>query len=194
MDGTTTVHGRGAGSGTISGPTGTATTGAGELGELEAASGLGTELVRLIRLITLMKHRLKNEPGAADRVLLARLVLDGPRRATDLAADTLLDLSTVSRQVRSLVDRGLAERQPDPEDRRGALLSATDAGREAFDEYRRQRDTEIAALLHGWPPEDRWQLVRLMRRLNDDLMEQHNARQCPGGRSGMSAEQGDTAR
>jgi DNA-binding MarR family transcriptional regulator len=153
----------------------------------EAASAMGAELARLTRLISVWKHRAKNEPGAADRVLLARLVLEGPRRATDLAADTLLDLSTVSRQVRSLVDRGLATRQPDQEDRRGALLSATDAGHEAFDQYRRQRDAEFAVVLEKWPPKDRYQLVRLLGRLNDDLMEHHNARHCPGGRSGMSA-------
>ncbi len=151
----------------------------GALSATAAAPGLATEVARMLRLIAVAKHHTKSEPGAADRILLARLVMDGPRRATDLAADTFLDLSTVSRQVRSLVDRGLVDRQPDPEDRRVTLLSATGPGREAFEQYRRQRDAELAALLHGWPPEDRYQLVRLMRRLNDNLMEHHSARHCP---------------
>ncbi|MBY8884502.1 MarR family transcriptional regulator [Streptomyces sp. PTM05] len=160
----------------------------------EAASGLGSEIVRFTRLIAAWKHKAKNEPGAADRVLLARLVLGGERRATDLAADAFLDLSTVSRQVRSLVERGLVERHPDPEDRRGSLLTATEAGREAFEHYRRQRDAELAALLEPWPAEDRYQLIRLLARLNDDLVEQQHARHCPGGHTGTAAKQGETQR
>src|SRR2546423_450837 len=104
----------------------------------EAGAGLGTEIVRFSRIIAAWKHRVKNEPGAAERILLARLVTDGARRATDLAAEAFLDLSTVSRQVRSLVERGLVERRPDPEDRRGYLLTATDAGHETYLEFRRQ--------------------------------------------------------
>jgi DNA-binding MarR family transcriptional regulator len=157
----------------------------------EAAAGLGTEIVRFTRLIAAWKHRAKHEPGAADRVLLAQLVVYGERRATDLAADAFLDLSTVSRQVRSLVERGLVTRHPDPEDRRGSLLSATEAGRAAFEGYRQQRDAELASLLQAWPPEERAQLIRLLARLNDDLVEQQHAAHCPGGATGIVA-QGET--
>lgn len=156
----------------------------------EAAAGLGTEIVRFTRLIAAWKHRAKHEAGAADRVLLARLVSGGARRATDLAADAFLDLSTVSRQVRSLVERGLVERHPDPEDRRGSLLCATATGRAAFEHYRRQRDAELAQLLEPWPADDRYQLIRLMARLNDDLVEQQQ-RDCPGGLTGTVAKQGE---
>ncbi|MFJ8671909.1 MarR family winged helix-turn-helix transcriptional regulator [Streptomyces sp. NPDC093589] len=157
----------------------------------EAAAGLGTEIVRFARLIAAWKQRTKRDTGAADRVLLARLVVGGDRRATDLAADAFLDLSTVSRQVRSLVERGLVARRPDAEDRRGTLLTATAAGRAAFASYRRQRDAELAALLELWPPQDRADLIRLLGRLNEDLAEQH-ARQIPGGDQGAAGEQGDT--
>ncbi|MGI5469175.1 MarR family winged helix-turn-helix transcriptional regulator [Streptomyces sp. CA-132043] len=141
-----------------------------------AAAGLGSEIVRFGRLVTAWRRSAKTDAGAADRVLLAKLVTNGDRRATDLAADALLDLSTVSRQVRSLVDRGLVERYPDPEDRRGTLLRATDAGHVAFGEYRRQRDSKLAAVLEPWPEEDREHLVRLMGRLNDDLEEARHVR------------------
>ncbi len=161
---------------------------------LEAAAGLGDEMLRFIRLVAAWKHSAKQDARAADRVLLARLVMDGDRRATDLAADVFLDLSTVSRQVRSLVERGLAERRPDPDDRRGSLLSATDAGRAAFQEYRNMRDTQLAALLEPWPGEDRYQLIRLMARLNDDLVEQQQSRDCPGKTTGTAAQQGESTR
>lgn len=156
----------------------------------EAAAGLGTEIVRFTRLIAAWKNRAKHEAGAADRVLLARLVSAGERRATDLAADAFLDLSTVSRQVRSLVERGLVERHPDPEDRRGSLLTPTPSGRVAFEHYKRQRDADLARLLEPWPAEDRYQLIRLLARLNDDLVEQQQ-RDCPGGLAGNVAKQGE---
>ncbi|AOP48238.1 MarR family winged helix-turn-helix transcriptional regulator [Streptomyces lydicus] len=158
----------------------------------EAAAGLGTEIVRFSRLIAAWKQRAKTDGGAADRVLLARLVVGGDKRATDLAADAFLDLSTVSRQVRSLVERGLVARRPDPEDRRGSLLTATAAGRAAFENYRRQRDAELAALLEPWSPQDRADLIRLLGRLNEDMAERQHTRLGPGGDQGAAVEQGDS--
>ncbi|MGW7248432.1 MarR family winged helix-turn-helix transcriptional regulator [Streptomyces decoyicus] len=158
----------------------------------EAAAGLGTEIVRFSRLIAAWKQRAKTDGGAAaDRVLLARLVVGGDQRATDLAADAFLDLSTVSRQVRSLVERGLVTRRPDPEDRRGSLLAATDAGRAAFAHYRAQRDAELAGLLEPWSPQDRADLIRLLGRLNEDMAERQHTRLTTGGDQGDAVEQGD---
>ncbi|WP_329126596.1 MarR family winged helix-turn-helix transcriptional regulator [Streptomyces sp. NBC_01465] len=156
----------------------------------EAATGLGSEMVRFFRLLSASRQRAKFEQGAGERVLLARLVRDGAQRATDLASATLLDLSTVSRQVRSMVERGLIERHPDPDDRRGTLLHATEAGVAAFEAYRRQRDADLTQLLEPWSPEDRYQLIRLMSRLNDDLVQHQLTRHEPGSHSGTAAQQG----
>jgi DNA-binding MarR family transcriptional regulator len=150
----------------------------------DAAVGMGDEMARFMRLITAMKQRLREVPGSGDRILLGRLVNGGARRATDLAADTLLDLSTVSRQIKCLVDEGLVERRPDPDDRRGALLSATEAGAAAYRHYREQRNERLAQIFDAWPPEDRHQLVRLFGRFNDDLAE--NYHQLYGGHPGVT--------
>ena len=150
----------------------------------EAATALGDEMQRFVRLLNAWKQRAREDPGGGDRVLLGRLVACGPRRATDLAADTMLDLSTVSRQIRSLVDRGLVDRRPDPEDRRGALLSATPAGVLAHERYRGQRNEKLAHILEAWPAEDRYQLVRLFGRLNDDFAE--NRAELFGGPVGVT--------
>ncbi|MGD3108875.1 MarR family winged helix-turn-helix transcriptional regulator [Streptomyces sp. YGL11-2] len=157
----------------------------------EVAAGLGTEIVRFTRLIAAWKQRAKNDAGAADRVLLARLVCGGDQRATDLAADAFLDLSTVSRQVSSLVERGLVARRPDPEDRRGSLLTATESGRARFEQYRRQRDAELAAILEPWSPQDRADLIRLMGRLNEDMAERQHTRPDPAEDQGADVEQGE---
>src|SRR4051794_36864310 len=155
-----------------------------------AAKVLGDEITRFVRLIHAWKQRSREEPRGGDRVLLARLVNYGARRATDLAADALLDLSTVSRQIRSLVDRGLVERRPDPDDRRGALLSATPDGVVVFQQYRDQRDQRLAALLESWPAEDRHQLVRLFGRLNDDLADSDLFGGAAQQTAGRAADQG----
>ncbi|MGW3269159.1 MarR family winged helix-turn-helix transcriptional regulator [Streptomyces sp. NPDC001056] len=156
-----------------------------------AASGLGAEMVRLMRLFAAWTQRAGFECGAADRVLLARLVTCGRRRATDLAADVFLDLSTVSRQVRSLVDRGLVERHPDPEDRRGSLLSATEAGRAAYQSAVRRREAELTRLLEPWPAGDRTLLTRLLKRLNDDLVDSTYTSLGTGQHPAGEARQGD---
>ena len=140
----------------------------------DAATGMGDQISRFMRLINAMKQRMRDDPGGGDRLLLGRLVLGGPRRATDLAADTFLDLSTVSRQIRCLVDGGLVERTPDPDDRRGALLSVTAAGVAAYRHYRDQRNEHLARIFEAWQPEDRHQLVRLFGRFNDDFAENYH--------------------
>ena len=110
----------------------------------EAGAGLGSQIVRFTRLVAARRNQAKLEQGAGERVLLARLLRDGEQRATDLAAETFLDLSTVSRQVRSMVERGLIERRPDPEDRRGTLLYATESGRAVY------REVPAAARRSSW--------------------------------------------
>ncbi|BBA98070.1 putative MarR family transcriptional regulator [Actinacidiphila reveromycinica] len=151
------------------------------------SAAVGDEMARLMRLVGAWKQRVRDE-GWGDRLLLGRLTEGGPRRATDLAADTLLDLSTVSRQIRSLVERGLVERRPDPEDGRGALLSPTGQGLAAVERYRAQRDQKLADALASWPSRDRREFGRLLARFNDDFGELHVRPVCaPGHQQGPAA-------
>lgn len=52
-------------------------------------------------------------------------------RATELATAARWLTSRVSHQVRRLEQRGLVERRPHPADRRGTVITLTDAGRQA---------------------------------------------------------------
>ena len=77
--------------------------------------------------------------------ILTHLAKQGPMRAADLSDAFGMDKGGVSRQVQTLVDLGLVERQPDPEDRRAILLAATADGRErlaAVTRHRRDRFDE----------------------------------------------------
>ena len=100
---------------------------------------------------------------------LWRICEEGPVRPTTLAGMLEVDLSVVSRQVRSLEDVGFVQRQTDPQDARAALVSATAAGREAFEQTKQQRTEVLEEVLAGWPEEEREVFVRLLSRFNDQL-------------------------
>ena len=100
---------------------------------------------------------------------LWRIVEEGPLRPTTLAGMLEVDLSVVSRQVRSLEDAGFVRRQTDPQDARAALVSATEAGREAFGRTKQQRTEVLDEVLAGWPEDEREVFVTLLSRFNDQL-------------------------
>ena len=101
-------------------------------------------------------HRLHHQPGR-DQALRDRGI-----RASNAVDDQL----------------GLVERVADPADGRATLLVATDEGRRVFDENRQLRNRGIAALVSGWPDDDRQAFVRLLTRFTDSF-ESHKARTGP---------------
>ncbi|MGH4025803.1 MAG: MarR family winged helix-turn-helix transcriptional regulator [Pseudonocardiaceae bacterium] len=154
--------------------------GADELG----ADELGHELVRLVRLVERARAdcatQCRDGVDGAAYVLLAHLVAEGPQRISALAEAVHSDPSTVSRQVAQLVQRELVERRPDPHDGRAARLTATDAGRQVYDDHRLIRNRHTAAVLAGWPAADVRHLVALLGRLNTDF-ENYRARLTAAG-------------
>ena len=102
-------------------------------------------------------------------MVLAMLVIEGPRRVKDLAEATRADPSSVSRAVSALVGRGLAERHADPGDGRATLLVATEHGRDAFMRARARRRALLSAATSSWSAQDVLGLVELLERLTEDL-------------------------
>lgn len=94
---------------------------------------------------------------------------DGPVRVSDLAASLELDLSTVSRQVRQLVDSGLVTRHSDPDDGRAARLALSGRGRDVLEAVKAARRTVLAGTLAQWSAEDRRALAEAVGRLAADL-------------------------
>ena len=132
---------------------------------------LAHQLIRLVRMIE-RKHAGKTGPDGVERaayVLLARLVLDGPRRSNALAESVHSDPSTVSRQVAALVRVGLVERKPDPDDGRACLLAATPEGLRVFEANRDRRNTDLSELTAHWDEADRVRLAELLDRFTTDL-------------------------
>ena len=83
-------------------------------------------------------------------VILTHLATHGPLRGADLSDAFGMDKGGVSRQVQALVDLGLVERQPDPEDRRAILLDATAEGRERLEAMSRHRRDRFDQRLGSW--------------------------------------------
>jgi DNA-binding MarR family transcriptional regulator len=106
-----------------------------------------------------------------DITLLRAIVTHGPVRVSDLASWQGVDKSTVTPQVRRLEERHLIARHGDPGDKRAALLTATDHGRQRLQEV----DTVIVRLferaLDGWSSSDGHALAALMQRFVDRLTD-----------------------
>jgi DNA-binding MarR family transcriptional regulator len=145
--------------------------------EIAVADEIGSALIRLIRLVERKQaQRYAGNPDAVERAtyhLLVHLVRGGPQRAVALAEDVHSDPSTISRQVSQLVKLGLVERTADPQDGRATLLAATAEGRRVFEENRRLRNEQLAALLSGWTGDDRRLLGELMTRFATDFENDH---------------------
>jgi DNA-binding MarR family transcriptional regulator len=73
--------------------------------------------------------------------------------------------SAVVALVDDLEHRGLAERRPDPADRRAYTLFLTHAGRELLAELERTADAEDAELLAALDASERSQLISLLQRV-----------------------------
>lgn len=141
--------------------------------ELATADAVGTQLIRLVRLIERNHAQYQaDHPDAVERatyILLVHLVKDGPQRASALAESVHSDPSTVSRQIAQLVRLGHVERTADPEDGRATLIAATAEGRRVFEENRRTRNERIASLIAEWDPADRRRFAALLGRFTTDF-------------------------
>jgi DNA-binding MarR family transcriptional regulator len=141
------------------------------------SSDLSAQLIRLIRLINSVKVHAaaKQRHGVefSSYVLLFQLVRTGPQRLSSLAEGVHADVSTVSRQVSTLVEHGLVEKRPDEADRRAALLAATDAGLELFRRMRRERNAMFNDVLDSWTPDEIATLTSSLARFNDDFAAHH---------------------
>ncbi len=105
----------------------------------------------------------------SDYVALARIEQAAPLRPTELAEALGVDLSTVSRQVRDLVQSGLVERSDDPVDQRACRLRLTGEGLALLARVRQARQAAMRRLLADWTESDQLTLARLVGRLADDM-------------------------
>ena len=115
------------------------------------------------------RHALKDPVDRVTASVLADVRRLDPVRPSELADQMRLDLSTVSRHITSLVERGLLERTADPEDARAQLVRLTPDGEGVLATILDERATALGAAVRHWSASDRRLLIGLLERLAEDL-------------------------
>ena len=84
---------------------------------------------------------------------------------TALSRSMMVSSGGTTKRLDRLETRGLIRRDPDPDDRRGTLVTLTDAGREAIDTVVAEHLQNEARLLAALAPSERESLEQLLRHL-----------------------------
>ena len=104
--------------------------------------------------------------SAAARQAVA--VLDGagePLSPTEIARRLIISTASVTSLLDTLQRRGLVERQPDPNDRRGLLIAITPAARRLARQYVPQIVALQTAVMKDIDEHDRQQVIAVLRRI-----------------------------
>lgn len=137
-------------------------------GRRETVASVAESFGELQRTVRRWKARLQAAFGddidSATLLVLHTVDSEGPMRASALAVSVQADLSTVSRQVTTLVARGLLERRADQRDGRACLLAVTEPGRAAIAGYEQGRQAFFDTVLAGWSAEEMRQFARQLER------------------------------
>jgi DNA-binding MarR family transcriptional regulator len=118
-----------------------------------------------------LKRRARAQHGDSLVLLtvLGAVAAPGGARASDVAEQLLIDLSSVSRRLSMLEARGLVEKVVDECDRRAHLVALTSSGRDLLHSLRQSAGEGMRRVLTGWSQRDLDRLGRLLLRLEADL-------------------------
>jgi DNA-binding MarR family transcriptional regulator len=130
-------------------------------------------LVRRLRRLIAERARLVHPDLAPVGYSMLVALQDEPRRASDLVDLFSIDKGAVSRQVQALLELGLIERTPDPEDRRAAILAITDEGARRLATVSDKRRAELLGRLSTWSSEELADFVGALSRYNAALETSH---------------------
>lgn len=119
----------------------------------------------------------KSSHSAEDHEFLFRILIQlsenkEPITMSELGSTLNVPMSTATRIVDGLVKNGMAERVHDPNDRRIVRVGMSKAGREIYEmgmAYNKQR---ITRLLNDFTAEEQEQLLKLMNKLFDALLNE----------------------
>jgi DNA-binding MarR family transcriptional regulator len=127
---------------------------------------IGRLLQRIRRGISERAVQVHPALNATSYTLLGTLAELGPRRAAELAELFAMDKGTVSRVVHQLLELGLIERTPDPEDGRASILSVTEAAQARLEHMHELRRELFGDRLSDWALEEIEHLTTQLGRFN----------------------------
>jgi DNA-binding MarR family transcriptional regulator len=106
--------------------------------------------------------------SAPGYLLLLGLEECEPCRISDLARNTVQDLSAVVRQVQTMEKAGLLTRNSSPDDGRTVMISRTPRGKDALHALERTAIEQIGEAVRDWSDEDVIQFAVLFSRFVQD--------------------------
>ncbi len=138
---------------------------------IETAEAIATTLVRVMKIMTSLRHHAPRQHPAVDpsHYPLLFTLASEPRRVSALADMIHSDVSTVSRQVTHLVQHGIVEKIGDPEDGRAQLLSLSPAGAAVIEKLTKGRGQWFTVLLADWSDEDARAFEQYLTRFGNDV-------------------------
>lgn len=111
--------------------------------------------------------------------VLTILATEGECRQTDLANRLCVSQSALSRQIADLVELGLIDRKPDPDDKRASRVCVSAEGRQKLTAIWDGRARRLRELLCDWSEGQAIDALHSIRRLNntftEDALVQHDA-------------------
>ncbi|TWP39040.1 MarR family winged helix-turn-helix transcriptional regulator [Leekyejoonella antrihumi] len=139
--------------------------------EADPVAVIEVQAAVLTRNFELLRRRsgFDSQLDRAGYLLLLALDSLGPSDIGTLAAALGLDPSTVGRQVAAAEGKGLVTRNPDPQDRRRSVVTASPDGLARMAELSVARQRRTTKMLAGWSVEDLAQLARMFTRYNEEV-------------------------
>lgn len=138
----------------------------------QSLEGVELELALLIRRLTSMISYQK--VGSLDRaayLLLTQISLGGACSIKTLSHTFHLDISTVSRQVSALEQKGYIRRVPDELDGRAFILSITELGEQLLTDDKANRIARLGHVLDNWTDAEMKQFGELLKKFNHSVVE-----------------------
>jgi DNA-binding MarR family transcriptional regulator len=136
------------------------------------------ETRQILEALSALTRQLTRASGGPDegppmtstqRLALLETAVGGPVRLSELADRMRATAPTASRAVDGLVELGLLERLPDPNDRRAVRIDVTRTGRARVEERMALAAAALEPAVAALSARDRAQLTTLLARLSDGL-------------------------
>ena len=130
---------------------------------------VGVLLRRVKRVIGERARAVHPDLHPSTYMLLTYVASDGPVRASALVERFEIDKGAVSRSVNHLLDLGLVQATPDPDDGRANLLAVTPAAVQRMDEVVAHRHKLLDERLGDWSADELEHFVAELSRYNEAL-------------------------
>lgn len=139
------------------------------LGGLEQQ--VGVMIRRIRRVIGERARAVHPDLQPSSYLMLTWLKEHGAQRASAMADAFGIDKGAISRQIQHLVDLGLVDRSPDPDDGRATLVAPTEDAVARMAAVNDERRRWLDDRLRDWSDEDLADIVALLGRYNSALDE-----------------------